>query len=969
MALPKVGPVHVDENEEVTGAGKLLGVGGGLSPDGDGSGLTGVVHPGDNVSDLTNDANYLASDGDGSGLTGITASQVGALAPDGDGSELTGVLVDKLVSTDQDAITLGPYGTDPGQTGEIRLKELAANGSGYSVVKASDQVSGNLVQVVTLVGSPTEGTAEVTFFDQFAQIDITYDGAAFQTALEDLSNIEPGDVTVSGDAGGPWTVTFGGQYADQLLPLLTTDGSALVVETIDLFKQNPTSQDFHFTDGPGGGAFTVTYDPGGPDEAVSEPITFTPDASPTSPLIAAMQTLIADILPEGISLDDLVLSGTDYDITATAGFGQTVPDFAADGSPLQGGNPTVTSSPSTPTWKWPAVIRAGRMTSDSDGQLEITPTGTLDLNDDANIYFTRGEDDADTFSKLLAAYAAAKALTPGGNALSAANRARLVCPGGGYDAANSYLLVDTEFVDIEFQGIARIAFQDGAQAFTAGVLSAVDTTKIVPIKPNSHLYGSSATRTPHASINSSTSTVVHFEGDVTADFRVRDFLSYPVNDVPQRITGVVFNSGDNRTEVIVTPGDDGLDGVEQEFYARTSIAPIYIVVNDVRISGVHAQQLTEDGCAIAITDQTTDSQNTILSNVYCEVAEIDDQAIGLAGGFVFRGVLENVHTNGTLIATGMQFFDDVVSASIDWDAMAGQVRFCSAYGDDSFHPLAADNTVEATYEGCFSAGTGGFPASDGVVLNCIGKGLSLILSNIPSMTGTIVTTTQDAVEVRPYGSSAGNTGEVRYRELSANGTNYVGFKAADALADNVIWTLPSADAAGVFVSNGSKVLSIAARDRRIAQHTADVSTTSTNGTEDDLYSDTLSAGILATDGDAIIESGEHVVFVASATAARRLKKYFAGTLIFDSGSLTLTLGGDFSIRTEIIRESSSVVRVLVTVSTTSASTVPYVTRTRITGLTLTNTQVLKTTGIASGTGAASGDITETMARIDWQGGV
>lgn len=142
----------------------------------------------------------------------------------------------------------------------------------------------------------------------------------------------------------------------------------------------------------------------------------------------------------------------------------------------------------------------------------------------------------------------------------------------------------------------------------------------------------------------------------------------------------------------------------------------------------------------------------------------------------------------------------------------------------------------------------------------------------------------------------------------------------------------------------------------------DVSTTNTNGTEDDLYTYTTVANTLAIDGDSMFQK-EHVQFVSSATAARRLKKYFAGTLIFDSGMVTLTLGGEFVIETTIIRESATVVRVSVNVVTTSASSVPYATYTRITGLTLTGTNILKTTGIASGTGAASGDIVERLSKV------
>jgi hypothetical protein len=51
--------------------------------------------------------------------------------------------------------------------------------------------------------------------------------------------------------------------------------------------------------------------------------------------------------------------------------------------------------------------------------------------------------------------------------------------------------------------------------------------------------------------------------------------------------------------------------------------------------------------------------------------------------------------------------------------------------------------------------------------------------------------------------------EMRYGELSGNGTNYVGFKAADALGGNQIWTLPTTDGSNtqVLQTNGGGVLS------------------------------------------------------------------------------------------------------------------------------------------------------------------
>ena len=73
----------------------------------------------------------------------------------------------------------------------------------------------------------------------------------------------------------------------------------------------------------------------------------------------------------------------------------------------------------------------------------------------------------------------------------------------------------------------------------------------------------------------------------------------------------------------------------------------------------------------------------------------------------------------------------------------------------------------------------------------------------------VVTTAKDGVELLPFGIVAGQTGEERFRELLSNGAQYVGFKAPDSIAANVIWVLPSADgtAGQVLSTNGAGVLS------------------------------------------------------------------------------------------------------------------------------------------------------------------
>lgn len=68
---------------------------------------------------------------------------------------------------------------------------------------------------------------------------------------------------------------------------------------------------------------------------------------------------------------------------------------------------------------------------------------------------------------------------------------------------------------------------------------------------------------------------------------------------------------------------------------------------------------------------------------------------------------------------------------------------------------------------------------------------------------------QEAVTIVPYGAAAGNTGELRLRELAANGTDYVAHKAADAVTSYTL-TWPGAVAGGAnysLVSDASGVLS------------------------------------------------------------------------------------------------------------------------------------------------------------------
>lgn len=140
-----------------------------------------------------------------------------------------------------------------------------------------------------------------------------------------------------------------------------------------------------------------------------------------------------------------------------------------------------------------------------------------------------------------------------------------------------------------------------------------------------------------------------------------------------------------------------------------------------------------------------------------------------------------------------------------------------------------------------------------------------------------------------------------------------------------------------------------------------------NGTtvETDLYSDSVLAGQLSANGQ-ILEYEAGGVFVSSATATRQIRLYFGGTVVFDTGALTLSLSSAWSLYASIVRVSASVVRVVVSFTTEGAALSAYTQYTEVTGLTLANAQIVKITGQAAGVGAATNDIVAKLGAMEWR---
>lgn len=107
--------------------------------------------------------------------------------------------------------------------------KLSGKGMGRAIVTGV-QLSTNEVQRVTITGSPTGGTFTLTWSGQTTSA-IAYNAsaAAVQTALENLSNIDPGDVNVTGGPGPgtPYDVEFRGRLAQADQPAMTASGAGL----------------------------------------------------------------------------------------------------------------------------------------------------------------------------------------------------------------------------------------------------------------------------------------------------------------------------------------------------------------------------------------------------------------------------------------------------------------------------------------------------------------------------------------------------------------------------------------------------------------------------------------------------------------------------------------------------------------------------------------------------------------------
>jgi hypothetical protein len=132
-----------------------------------------------------------------------------------------GVYNSRTVAPDPDLFSLAAY--PDGVPSGTPLGEVTATG----LVGPYTGDSTDEVQTLTEGGSGLTSFTITWSGQTTASIDDDATAAEVQAALEALSNIEPGDVTVTGGplGTGPFSVTFGGRYANTDVPAMTTTPS------------------------------------------------------------------------------------------------------------------------------------------------------------------------------------------------------------------------------------------------------------------------------------------------------------------------------------------------------------------------------------------------------------------------------------------------------------------------------------------------------------------------------------------------------------------------------------------------------------------------------------------------------------------------------------------------------------------------------------------------------------------------
>ncbi len=164
------------------------------------------------------------------------------------------------------------------------------------------------------------------------------------------------------------------------------------------------------------------------------------------------------------------------------------------------------------------------------------------------------------------------------------------------------------------------------------------------------------------------------------------------------------------------------------------------------------------------------------------------------------------------VAGGLAFDQDVYGlagvASVGGAASGGSANTSDIIGVYGKASVAGGVGANTKIFGVYGEGSGTGSFAGYFQGNLYASGNVGIGTAAPTAKLEITPASANALRINPYGAGAGNTGDLQFMELAANGANYTGFKSPDALAANVLYTLPSSDGASgqTLSTNGTGAL-------------------------------------------------------------------------------------------------------------------------------------------------------------------
>ena len=250
-------------------------------------------------------------------------------------------------------------------------------------------------------------------------------------------------------------------------------------------------------------------------------------------------------------------------------------------------------------------------------------------------------------------------------------------------------------------------------------------------------------------------------------------------DTPAAGTGTVtsITAGTGLTGgTITTSGTIAID---------TSVVPTLTATSNAFTSGNSTGQTTSSALSLVTNSLTTGYGLHLSSNSLTSGRMINVAMTGTAGATGRTGLY--ISSTGTHATNGISTYGIIV--------------------DNQSASTSSANFGIASYAG---AGTG---TSLNIPLR-IGLNTSKYVNFfVDSESGIRLSPQSEAFHfsLGAYGSTTPGTSELRFMELVANGLNYVGFKAPNAITSNLIWTLPSTDGTAstttFLATNGSGTLS------------------------------------------------------------------------------------------------------------------------------------------------------------------